>query len=112
MNIEQFAAITQRVIASDGFDEFLPTACYPARREVAALEGLPPGIEAEPAVLKWAAKKAKHGELHLVAFKSGPSQFTVVRAEGAKHESAVFEVADAEPNAAPDAGRTAPPGGP
>jgi hypothetical protein len=96
MTIEQFAAITQCVIATDGFDEFLPTACYPARQEVLALEGLPPDIEPEPAVLKWAAKNAKHGELHLVAFKSGSLQFTVVRAEGVKRESAVFEVAVAE----------------
>ena len=104
MTIKQFAAMTQRVIASDGFDRFLPTACYPARREVAALEGLPPDIEPEPAVLKWAAKNAKRGELHLVAFKSGPLQFTVVRVEGADRESAVFVVTDAEPGAAADGG--------
>ena len=93
--------MTQRVIASGGFDDFLPTACYPERREVATLEGLPSDIEPEPAVLKWAAKNAKRGELYLVAFKSGPSKFTVVRVERAKRESAVFEVADAETDAAP-----------
>lgn len=99
MTIEQFAAMTQRIIATDGFDGFLPTACYPARRKVAALEGLPPDIEPEPAVLEWATKNANQGELHLVAFKSGPSEFTVVRVEGADHEYAVFDVADAEPDA-------------
>ncbi len=104
MTLEQFAAITQRVIASDGFDEFLPTACYPERREVAALQGLPPDIEPEQAVLKWATKKAKRGELYLVAFKSGPSQFTVVRIQGADRSSAVFAVADVEPSAVADGG--------
>jgi hypothetical protein len=93
VTIEQFAAMTQNVIADNGFDDFLPTACYPKRQEVAALEGLPEDVEVEPAVLKWAAKRAKRGELHLVAFKSGPSEFTVVRVQGSKRESAVFEVA-------------------
>ena len=92
MTIEQFAALTQNVIAANGFDDFLPTACYPGRREVTALEGLPPDVEVGPAVLKWAAKRAKRGELHLVAFKSSPSEFTVVRVRGSKRESAVFKV--------------------
>ena len=84
--------MTQEVIAANGFDDFLPTACYPEQGEIAALQGLPADVEVEPAVLKWAAKKAKRGELHLVAFKSGPSEFTVVRVEGSHRESSVFEV--------------------
>jgi hypothetical protein len=105
MTVEEFAAMTQPVIAANRFDEFLPTACYPKRREVAALEGLPPDIAPEAAVLKWAAKKAKRGELFLVAFKSGPTQFTVMRVQGAQRESAVFEVVDAEQRAPADGGR-------
>lgn len=93
MTIEEFAAVTQRVIASDGFDDFLPTACYPGRQEVVVLRGLPPDIEPEAAVLKWATKRAKLDELHLVAFRSGTAQFTVVRVKEGKRESAVFTVA-------------------
>ncbi len=93
MTIEQFAAMTRRVIAANGFDDFLPTACYPERHEIAALEGLPGDVEVGPAVLKWAAKKARRGEPYLVAFRSAPSEFTVVQVRGAERESAVFEVA-------------------
>jgi len=87
--------MTQAVIAADGFDGFLPTACYPKRQEVAALDGLPPDVEPEPAVLRWAAKSARRGEEFLVAFKSGPTCFTVVRVAGSKRQSATFEVEDA-----------------
>ena len=97
MTVDQFAALTQRVIASQGFDEFQPTACYPGRQEVVALAGLPPDVEPEPAVLAWAAKRAKRQELHFVAFKTGPAKFTVVRVDGTERESAVFEVPDAAP---------------
>jgi hypothetical protein len=96
MTVEDFAAMTQNVIASDGFDDFLPTACYPERREFTVFEGLPPDVEVEPAVLEWAAKRAKRGELYLVAFKSGPSRFTVVQVQASKRESAVFDVANGE----------------
>lgn len=92
MTVEEFAAIRQNVIAEDGFDEFLPTACYPWRDEIVALQGPPPDVEPEPAVLGWAAKRAKPNELHLVAFKTGPAEFTVIRIRGAERDSAVFAV--------------------
>jgi hypothetical protein len=92
MTIEEFAAITQDVIAEDGFDGFLPTACYPGRQEVVALQGLPADVEPEPAVLRWVAKRAAPTELHLVACRSGPAEFTVIRVRGAERESAVFAV--------------------
>lgn len=92
MTIDEFAAMTRRVIAADGLDGFLPTACYPDRQELAALQGLPADTEPEPAVLAWAAKKARRGEPYLVAFRSGPTEFTVVRVAGAEWESAAFQV--------------------
>ena len=92
MTIEEFAAITQRVIARDGFDDFLPTACYPVRRDIRTLQGLPADVEPEPAVLKWAAKHAGAAEEFLVAFKSGPSEFTIVRQEGGKRTAQKFQM--------------------
>lgn len=92
MTIAEFAAVTRRVIDAEGLDGFLPTACYPERGEIATLRGLPPEVEAEPAVLRWAGKRASPGELHLVAFRSGAGRFTVVRVRGPERESAAFEV--------------------
>jgi hypothetical protein len=79
MTTDEFAIITQRVIARDGFDEFQPTACYPARREVKVLAGFPPHVDPEAPVLEWAAKSAILEEEFLVAFKSGLNQFTIIR---------------------------------
>ena len=92
MTIDEFAAITQRVIARDGFDEFMPTACYPERRDIRTLAGLPADVEPEPAVLNWAMKHAKPNEEILIAFKSRPSEFTIVRKEGDERESQSFKV--------------------
>jgi hypothetical protein len=92
MTIDEFAAITQRVIARDGFDEFMPTACYPQRRDIRTLAGLPADVEPGPAVLKWAMKHAKPDDELLIAFKSGPSEFTIVRKQGDERESASFSV--------------------
>jgi hypothetical protein len=39
--LNEFAAMTKRIIASDGFDDYLPTAIYPGRRHVVLLEELP-----------------------------------------------------------------------
>jgi hypothetical protein len=95
MTVNDFAAITRRVIERDGLDGFLPTACYPDRREIRALEGLPDDVEPKQAVLKWAAKSAVDGEEFLVAFRSGQSEFTVIRQHGKKRETAKFKVEDA-----------------
>lgn len=92
MTIDEFAAMTRRVIAADGFNGFLPTACYPDRQELAALQGLTAGADPEPAVLAWAANKAGRGEPYLVAFRTGPAEFTVVRVAGGVRESAVYRV--------------------
>jgi hypothetical protein len=72
MTIEMFAEITLSIIARDGFDGFLPTACNPARRHVAVLQGVPAGVDVERAALDWASRKAEADEEYLVAFKSGP----------------------------------------
>ena len=93
MTLDEFAATTQRVIASDGFDEFQPTACYPDRREIKALAGFPPDLEPEVPVLAWAARSASEGEEFLVAFKTDPKHFRVVRCVGAASEGKTYAVA-------------------
>ncbi len=92
MKIEEFALITRRVIASDGFDDFLPTACYPKRSEVRTLTDLPEDIEPESEIIKWAGQHAGKGEEFLVAYKSGTAEFTVIRKKGDKRESKKFSI--------------------
>ena len=92
MTVQEFAAMTQRVIDANGFDDFLPTACYPEQRVVTAIQGIPVDVDLESAVLKAAQRRAKDKEEFLVAFKSGASEFTVIRLKGKKRESAKFVV--------------------
>ena len=87
MTLDEFATITQRVIARDGFEEYQPTACYPARRHLAVLAGVPPHVDIESASTSWALKNAISNEEVLVAFRIAPAQFKVVRiAEGVTEE--------------------------
>lgn len=92
MTIDEYAAITKRVIARDGFEDFLPTACYPRKREIRALTGLRTDGDIETAVLKWTEEHASEGEEFLVAFKSGAAEFTVIRQNGRQRESATFHI--------------------
>ena len=79
MTTSEFAVITRRVIAKEGFEEFQPTACYPERREVKTLAGLPPNVDAEEAALDWAFRGADNDEEFLLAFKISDDCFRVVR---------------------------------
>ncbi len=82
--------MTQRVIARDGFDGYLPTACYPRRREVVVLEGAPQGVTVEPELVAWAARRVEEGEEFLLAFKCDDSHFKVVRVAGMEVDSGVY----------------------
>ena len=93
MTLDEFATITQRVIARDGFDEFQPTACYPARREVKTLAGFPPDLAPEEPVIEWAARSATADEEFLVAFKTDDSHFRVVRRVGADSDGKTYALA-------------------
>lgn len=105
MATDEFTEITQRVIATDGFDEFQPTACYPARRHITALAGLPLDLLPEAPVLEWAGRSAAPNEEFLVAFKVDPTHFNVIRCVGTFKESETFVVQGlnvAEPAVVPD----------
>jgi hypothetical protein len=79
MEIEEFASITRNVIAESGFDDFLPTACFPERREVRTLAGFPDDEDPERPVLEWAQGHAVGPEEFLVAFKVDASHFKIIR---------------------------------
>ena len=92
MTLDEFATITQRVIARDGFDGFQPTACIPSRRELTVLAGVPPNVDIEAAATSWAVKKAGTGEEVLVAFPISSTQFKIVRIAGHGREEGAYVV--------------------
>lgn len=90
MTLDEFAKLTQHVISDKGFDDYMPTACYPARSHFVVMSGLPPNVEPEPAVLHWAAQKAAKNEEFLVAFKIDPAHFKVIRQVGPFSEDETY----------------------
>lgn len=92
MTLDEFAKLTQRIIARDGFDGYLPTACFPERREIAVLEGVPTDANVEGAALQWARRKARADEEVLVAFKIDSSHFKIIRFKDPDRTEQVYEV--------------------
>lgn len=90
MDIEKFASITRNVIRESGFDEFQPTVCFPDRKDVRALAGVPGDEEHESIALRWAAGIAGPEEEYLVAFKCTSTEFKVVRFQHGIFESQVY----------------------
>jgi hypothetical protein len=92
--VEEYAGITKKIIARDGFEDYLPTALYPQRKDVVVLEGAPDNANLEPIVMKWARKNAIGDEEFLVAFKVGPNKFKVIRRYAGAQEEKVFNAVD------------------
>jgi hypothetical protein len=88
--MDAFAAMTQRVIADEGFAEHLPTACYPQRRIVRVLEGAPRAVDLESVALEWALAEAEGDEEVLVAFKIDSTHFKVIRRVAGRAEQCVY----------------------
>jgi hypothetical protein len=89
-SIASFAEITRRVIARDGFEDYLPTVLYPARRQVLVLEGLPSDSDVEAVSLAWAQSNAVGNEQFFLAFKVSLTEFKIIRRNGPSLESQVF----------------------
>jgi len=90
MTLDEFAAVTQRVIAKQGWHDFQPTALYPARRHIRGGASLPAG---RVGLLAWAAEDSRQDEEFLVAFKVDDSHFKVVRRVGPYSEDHTYAVA-------------------
>lgn len=87
MTIEDFIAMTRRIIAKDGFDDYLPTLVLPARRHISVLEGIPSKVDVELAARRWAEREAKPDEDFFLAFKVDAGNFkVVVRSNGSVTE--------------------------
>jgi hypothetical protein len=100
MEIGAFATMNQRVIASDGFDDFLPTACYPERRVLRVLEGVPGTVDLEAIALDWALAAAEGEEEVLVAFKVDAASFKVIRRAQGQTQQGIYPAREAEEGAA------------
>ena len=92
MKPREFAAITRNVIDNQGFDEFLPVACFPERREIRALADVPEDEDIETVAIEWGRSLAKSDEEFLIAFKYSPTEFKIVRVVGRDLEHEIFLV--------------------
>jgi hypothetical protein len=92
MTLDEFANMTRKVIWENGFDDYLPTACYPARHHLMTLTGLSVDVAPEKPVLEWAAKSAAVNEEFLVAFKVDQTHFKIIRHIGPYSEDEVFSI--------------------
>lgn len=93
MQVAQFATITRNVIDRQGFDGFQPTVCFPARKDVRALAGVPDDEPHEPIALRWAAGLAEPGEEYLLAFRHSDTEFKVVHAVAGRLKHRVYRAA-------------------
>jgi len=90
MTVDEFAAVTRRIISKEGFNSFLPIACFPQSRAVKALVGVPDDVDLEEATLNWARKEAANEQEFLVAFKYSEMEFKVIRIHGDQQEHKIF----------------------
>jgi hypothetical protein len=90
MTLDEFAELTRLAITRPDLDEYLPTACYPARRHLMVLEGFSTKLPPEDRVLKWASASAGENEEFLVAFRVDAKHFKVIRRVGPFSEDEVF----------------------
>lgn len=92
MEIAAFAEITYRVLENTPLSEFAPTVCFPHRRQIQTLTGIPPK-EADllrEISIDWAASKANPDEEFLIAFQDGDGFFRIVRKFDGKLHEALF----------------------
>ena len=75
--LDQFVKMTQRIIAEDGFDNYLPTLLLPATREVRVLDQVE-GDGESLGITDWLAEQVGPDEDFLVAFRAGDAHFMVV----------------------------------
>jgi len=93
VTLDEFAETTRFIIANEGIDRFLPTACFPSRRQIKVLAELPPEVDPNLAVVAWAAEHAEDAnEEFLVAFPVGPQHFKIIRTVGPFSENETFSI--------------------
>lgn len=89
--IDEFIEITYRVIAKDGFDEYIPTMLLPISKEVLVLEDVPEYVNIDITVSKWIERKAKNGKDFIVAYKINNNHFKVIARINGNMEERICE---------------------
>jgi len=94
MSIDDFATITKRIIAKDGFEGYLPTLCFPGRRLITVLEGIPLEKESDMRriAFEWALDEAQGDEEFLLVFKEDADHFRIVRRCTGQYADKLFKV--------------------
>lgn len=92
MQLDDFIRITQQIIAQNGLDDYLPTACFPAQKKLTVLEEVPAGMDVETVALAWVKQLAKPGEHYFLAFRCSSTAFTVLEMGSANETVRVVEV--------------------
>ena len=86
--IDQFIAMTRRVIDRDGFEGYQPTLLLPQRKDIRILEGVPPDVDIEAAAANWAKRAVDAEEDFFLAFKADAEHFKVIaRVKGERYEA-------------------------
>lgn len=93
--IDQFIAMTRRIIAKNGFEGYLPTLLLPSRKDIRVLEGVPSEEDLERVVARWAARISGPEEDSLAAFKADDTHFKVLARLDGKNSSVVCATQDA-----------------
>ncbi|QTD45881.1 hypothetical protein [Ottowia testudinis] len=76
--LDQFVKMTQRIIAEDGFDNYLPTLLLPAKREIRVLDDVGDGAGPTLGITDWLSEQVQPDEDFLVAFRADNAHFMVV----------------------------------
>ncbi len=92
MTLDEFAQTTHYIISNERFERYLPTACYPARREIKVLTSLPPDVDTQTSVINWASQSTQNNEEFLVAFKIDNNHFKIIRSIGPYSEDQIYAV--------------------
>ncbi len=74
LSLEDFVEITLNMLEDQGWEDHLPTLCFPDASEIQVVEGIPDGIPHTAAVRHLCAHPSMHGKTVFVAVKATPSR--------------------------------------
>jgi hypothetical protein len=93
MTFDEFSKLTRRVVAHEGLDNYQPTVCFPARREIRVMTGLPADCDIEATLLSWATRTVQHLEEFVIAFRLDAERLKIVRRVGPYEEGDIYSMA-------------------